>query len=152
MAMLEYVKAFREKVGNMPIVVCAASVIVENSAGEILLQLRNDNNCWAYPGGAVDVDEEVEQTAARELHDETGLKANALEFFGVFSGTDMHHIYPNGHEISNVDIVFVCRDYEGAATPDYAESDELKFFSRQELPQNISPPCIRALERFLEKP
>ena len=36
--MLEYVKRFGEKAGNMPMAVCAVNVIVENSAGEILLQ------------------------------------------------------------------------------------------------------------------
>jgi len=51
--MNEYLKNLRKLVGHMPILICGASVIVENENGEILLQLRKDNNCWGYPGGMV---------------------------------------------------------------------------------------------------
>lgn len=44
--MKEYLKNLRKIVGHMPILVCGASVIVENSTGEVLLQQRKDNNCW----------------------------------------------------------------------------------------------------------
>lgn len=146
--MLEYMKNLRDRAGHIPILVCGASVIVENERGEILLHLRNDNNCWAYPGGAVDIDEVVEEAAVRELYEETGIKANDISLFGVFSGKDMNHIYPNGDEISNVDIVFTCKKYEGCPKPDYIESDTISFFALDRLPENISPPCIRAIQAY----
>lgn len=86
------------------------SVIVEDSHGRILLQLRSDNHCWGYAGGSVELDEVVEDAAKRELFEETGLIAEELELFGVFSGVDCHYIYPNGDEVSNVDIVYVCKN------------------------------------------
>ena len=83
--MNEYLKNLRKLVGHMPILVCGASVIVENEDGEILLQLRKDNKCWGYPGGSVDTNEVVEEAAKRELLEETGIEAISLELFGVFS-------------------------------------------------------------------
>lgn len=149
--MVEYLKPIREKLGHIPVVICAASVIVVNKNKEILLQLRNDNQCWAYPGGGINVDEMAEEAAVRELFQETGLKAIKLKLFGVFSGKDMHHIYPNGDEISNVDIVYICEEFEGDLKPDYQESDELRFFQIDNLPKNISPPAVRALTQYIKQ-
>lgn len=146
--MKDYLQKLRQRAGQMPILVCGASVIVENPHGEILLHLRSDNHCWAYPGGTVDIDEEVEEAARRELKEETGIQAGELQLFGVFSGKDMRHVYPNGDEISNVDIVYLCRKYTGEAVPDYQESNEVRFFPWRQLPENISPPCVRALKQY----
>ena len=148
--MKEYLKNLRKIVGHMPILVCGASVIVINEKGEILLQLRKDNNHWGYPGGSVDINEVVEDAAKRELFEETGIVANTLELFGVFSGKELYHIYPHGDEISNVDIVYICKDYSGEAKADMVESTDVKFFHIDELPDNISPPCVPALDRFRE--
>ena len=68
---------------------------------------------WGYAGGSVELDEKVEDAAKRELLEETGLLAVSLDFFGIFSGPDMHYVYPNGDEVSNIDIVFICKDYTG---------------------------------------
>ncbi|PUA39476.1 hypothetical protein C8Z91_08600 [Paenibacillus elgii] len=64
-------------------------------------------------GGGVEIGEEVEETAKRELWEETGLKANDLELLGVFSGEDRLYTYPNGDEVYTISIVYVCRDFSG---------------------------------------
>lgn len=147
--MNEYLKNLRETVGHMPILVCGASVIVVNEKGEILLQLRKDNNHWGYPGGMVDINEVVEEAAKRELLEETGIVANTIELFGVFSGKELYHVYPHGDEISIVDIVYICKDYSGSIQADMVESLDVKFFALNELPNNISPPCIPALKSYV---
>lgn len=145
-----YIKNMRKLVGHAPILQCGASVIVENEKGEVLLQLRKDNLCWGYAGGSVELDEVVEEAAARELFEETGLVAKSLELFGVFSGVDMHYIYPNGDEVSNVDIVFICREYSGEMKLQPEEVLELKFFSLGSIPDNISPPIVRVVQKYIE--
>ena len=146
--MKEYLKNLRKLVGPIPILVCGASVIVENDRSEILLILRSDNKCWAYPGGSVDIDEVVEAAAKRELREETGIIAASLDLFGVFSGKDLHYIYPHGDEISNVDVVYICKSYSGEAKADLVESDEVKFFPLDHLPDNLSAPCVPALHAY----
>jgi 8-oxo-dGTP pyrophosphatase MutT (NUDIX family) len=54
-------------------IVPAASAVVTNDAGEILLQRRSDNALWALPGGTMDVGERIAQTVVREAREETGL-------------------------------------------------------------------------------
>ena len=146
----EYLKNLRKIVGHAPILVCGASVIVENDKEEILLILRSDNKRWGYPGGTVDINEVVEEAAKRELFEETGVVAHSLELFGVFSGKELYYVYPHGDEISSVDIVFLCNDYTGEAKADLVESDDVKFFSIDNLPDNISPPCVPALNKYKE--
>ncbi len=148
--MHEYMKVLRAAAGHVPILVCGASVILENGRGEILLHRRRDNGCWAFPGGAVDVSERVEDAARREILEETGLTVRAMRLFGVYSGPDMRHVYPNGDEISNIDVLFVSDDFAGELSPDHLESDEARFFPLDALPEPISPPCAREVRDYIE--
>lgn len=58
------------------------SIILENSEGEVLLLLRDNNstivfpNHWTLIGGKVGAGETPEMAAHRELAEETGLRAN----------------------------------------------------------------------------
>lgn len=146
--MSAYIMDLRKIVGHRPLLQVGASVIVEDPQGRILLQLRSDNHCWGYAGGSVEPDEVVEDAAKREMLEETGLIAEELELFGVFSGKDTHYIYPNGDEVSNVEIVYVCRKYSGSLRCQEGEVEELRFFSADELPENISPPIRKALLKW----
>ncbi len=140
----------RTVVGHRPLLQVGASVILEDKQGRILLQLRHDNHCWGYAGGSVELDENVEDAAKRELFEETGLIAHKLELFGVFSGKDMHYTYPNGDEVSNIDIVFICNEYSGELKMQESEVDDLKFFDVNEIPDNISPPIRKAMDKWIE--
>ena len=149
--MSDYIMDLRKIVGHRPLLQVGASVIVEDGEGRVLLQLRSDNHCWGYAGGSVELDEKVEDAAKRELLEETGLTAEKLELFGIFSGKDTHYVYPNGDEVSNVDIVYLCREYSGTLLCQEGETDELRFFAADELPENLSKPIIPALRLWAER-
>ena len=146
-----YIMDLRKIVGHRTLLQVGASVIVEDEQGRVLLQKRTDNHCWGYPGGSTELDERVEDAAARELLEETGLIAHRLELFGVFSGKELHYIYPNGDEVSNVDIVFLCRDYSGTLRRDMEETEELRFFEAGKLPEKLSPPIVIPLRAWEKK-
>lgn len=144
-----YIMDLRKIVGHRPLLQVGASVIVEDAQGRVLLQLRSDNHCWGYAGGSVELDEVVEDAAKRELQEETGLISQELELFGVFSGKDCHYVYPSGDEVSNVDIVYVCRKYTGTLRCQPGEVEQLRFFALDEIPQNISPPIRKPLGKWI---
>ncbi len=145
-----YIMDLRKIVGHRPLLQVGASVIVEDKEGRLLLQKRSDNHLWAYSGGSVELDEDVEDAAKRELFEETGLIAHSLELFGVFSGKELHYIYPNGDEVSNVDIVFVCRDFSGELRCQKGEVEELRFFEIDALPKDIWTPVKGAINRYVK--
>ncbi|NLC33258.1 MAG: NUDIX domain-containing protein [Clostridiales bacterium] len=149
--MADYIMDLRRIVGKRPLLQVGASVICVSAAGEILLQKRRDNHCWCYPGGAVELDEVVEDAARRELHEEMGIKAGQLKLWGVFSGPQTHYVYPNGDEVSCVDIVYTCHDYEGTVKPDPSEVEDFGFFAPEDLPQPLSPPIAHILLKFAEE-
>ena len=146
--MSDYIMDLRKIVGHRPLLQVGASVIVENEWGEVLLQKRADNHCWGYAGGSVELDEVVEDAARRELLEETGLIAREMELFGVFSGKDTHYVYPNGDEVSNVDIVYLCKNYGGTLKCQEEEVEELRFFPADALPGNLFSPNRKPLLKW----
>ena len=144
-----YILDLRKLVGHRPLIQVGASVIAEDPSGRILLQLRSDNHCWGTCGGSIEIDERVEDAAKRELFEETGLIAEELALFGVWSGPELHYVYPNGDEVSNIDIVFLCRKFSGELKPQAAEVEKLRFFSVDEIPENLSPPIRPVVEQWV---
>ena len=146
-----YILDLRKFVGHRPLIQVGAGIIVEDELGRVLLQLRSDNHCWGYCGGSLEIDEEAESAARRELFEETGLVAESLELFGVFSGPDYHYVYPNGDEVSNVDIVFLCKKFSGELNRQEGEVDDLQFFPADQLPENLSPPIRKPLLKWAQQ-
>jgi len=147
--MNEYIKTMRKLVGHERLLLVGASVLVHHN-GKILLQLRKDNGCWGWAGGAVELGENVEDTAKRELFEETGLTANSLKLLGVFSGEELFYTYPNGDKVAIVDIVYLCEDFSGELLTRTDETSDLRWFDIDDLPENISPPVKKPLTKCLE--
>lgn len=149
--MTDYVKEMRKLVGHRPLILCGASVLCLDGAGHVLLGRRADNHLWSYAGGALELDEVVEDCARRELYEEMGLTAEELEFFFVNSGPEAHYVYPNGDEVSNFEIDFLCRRWQGEPRPLDGEMEELRFFTLDEIDlTQVSPPNRRVLKRLME--
>ena len=101
-----YIMDLRKIVGHRTLMQCAASILCIDQNGHLLLGRRADNHYWGYAGGSMEIDEKVEDAAKRELFEETGLTAEEIEFFMINSGPETHYVYPNGDEVSNVEIIF----------------------------------------------
>mgnify|MGYP000408777801 FL=1 len=43
----------------------AASIIIENENGQVLLGKRTDNHQWGYAGGSIELGETVEEAAKK---------------------------------------------------------------------------------------
>jgi 8-oxo-dGTP pyrophosphatase MutT (NUDIX family) len=120
---------------------CAASVMLVDGEGRLILGRRTDNGLWGYAGGSMELDERAEDCARRELRAEMGVTAGPLAFFCVNSGPETHYVYPNGDEVSNVEIVYLCREWTGEFRPQPEEIAEIRAFAPEELaPAMISPP------------
>ena len=147
-----YINEMRKLVGHRTIIQCAASIICIDENGKILLGRRNDNHLLGYSGGSLEIDECVEDCAKRELFEEMGIIAEELEFFCVNSGPQAHYIYPNGDEVSNFEIVYLCRKWSGVPNCSDGEMDELRFYDPKEIDlEQISPPIKNVVADYINK-
>jgi 8-oxo-dGTP pyrophosphatase MutT (NUDIX family) len=144
-----YVMDLRKIVGNRPLVITGASVIVLDKNNRLLLQLRKDNNCWGLAGGSLEPGETLEEVAKRELLEETGLTANDLRLFNIYSGDEFYYKYPHGDEVYNVITAYICTDYDGELTIDNEEVNDLRFYHVHDIPSNISPPDRKVIEDYI---
>lgn len=146
-----YIKELREIVGTRPIIMAGACVILLDSDNQLLLQQRTDNGLWGLPGGSMEPGEEMKEVAVRELFEETGLEACELEMFDVFSGQELYYQYPHGDEVFNVAVVYICKEYGGVMKGDEEEVQDIRFFKLNEIPNEISPPDLPIIRKFLNE-
>ncbi|MBD2869059.1 NUDIX hydrolase [Paenibacillus arenilitoris] len=146
-----YMKELRRLIGTRPIIMAGACVLLVDDKNRLLLQRRTDNRLWGLPGGALEPGESLPEVAKRELFEETGLIANALTLFDVFSGHAFYYKYPHGDEVYNVVTAYQCHDYSGSLEMDGEETMELRFFDAKEMPADISPPDLPIIEQYLLK-
>lgn len=107
------------------------SVVIRNK--EILLVKRATTpfkDFWTLPGGLMDPGETIEQTAIREVLEETGAKVKIEKMIGVYSGPKRD---PRGTSLS---VVFLMKFIKFSGAPDN-EVSEVKFFPVNKLPKKI---------------
>jgi 8-oxo-dGTP pyrophosphatase MutT (NUDIX family) len=124
-----YISELRKYIGSKPIFNIGATIIVMNDNNEILLNLRSDTNTWGIIGGSVEIGESLEETAARELWEEAGLKAEHFELLDVLSGKDLFFRYPNGDETYTIIVLYKAIGITGELRINDDESLCLQYFS-----------------------
>lgn len=104
-------------------------VIPERRDGRILLLRRAIEpryGYWTFPGGFMEIDETVEECAAREAFEETGMHVRVLDLIGVYSR-------PGPHGPAIVSIVFRGTVGNGAPQPG-REALETRWFLPDDIP------------------
>lgn len=144
----DYIGYIRSMVGTAKVIMVVSGAIVLDENNRILLQRRSDNGFWGFPGGYMEIGETVEDTARREVYEETGLLLGELQFFGIYSGPDYEVTYSNGDQTALVQVMYLCSDYSGDIQ-DSPESLETRFFDRDEIPDPILPTHRAIVEKLL---
>lgn len=98
----------------------AASAVVADEAGRILLHRRRDNQMWALPGGQMELGESIAGCVIREVREETGLEVEPVAIVGIYSDPKHVFSYDDGEVRQEFSICLACRIVVG----DLAASDE----------------------------
>lgn len=142
---MEYYKQLRQYVGHQPLILPGSNVLILNDKGEVLLQER-EPNVYGLPGGLMELGESFEDTARREIMEETGLHVGALQLCHIYSGPDYFNENPNGDKFYSISAVYKTADYSGEMLADEVESVSLQFFDPTHLPVGI----MASYRKFIE--
>lgn len=142
--MENYIKRIRKYLGNQKIILNCAIGIVEQD-GKILFQHRSDNNKWGLVGGLLELNETYLEAAIREIKEETGLCVKPKYFLGIYHNHNME--WSNGDKAHTIGAFYVFEIVGGNLRID-EESLELKFFSKEEIPELFAEDHIEALKAY----
>ena len=131
-------------------IVPAASAIVTNAEGKILLERRRDNARWGLPSGVMEIGETIGETIVREVKEETGLDIRVDYLVGVY--TNPHHViaFSDGEVRQQFSLCFACTLLGGEIQVS-SESFEVGFFSPEEIEQlHLHPSLSLRIKHYLE--
>lgn len=129
----------------MPTHIIAGAGIVINDKDEILL-VKTHRGGWVFPGGQVEVGENVIDAVKREISEEAGIDVEVGEVFCISSNTCKHPGYNGVKEVpTKIMLDFICRAKSGVPRPS-EENSRSAYFSRENVSELISSPAI--IERY----
>jgi len=136
----------------LPTHIIAAAGIVLNENDEILM-VKNGRRGWEFPGGIVEVGENVIDAVKREVMEEAGVEIDVGEVFCISSNTCRHPGYNGVKEVpTKLMLDFVCRAVGGTPRPS-EENAESAYFPKEQALELIRAPAIRErFKAFLDDP
>ena len=129
----------------MPTHIIAGAGIVINESNEVLL-VKTYNAGWVFPGGQVEVGENVIDAVKREIMEEAGVDVEVGEVFCISSNTGKYPGYNGVKEIpTKIMLDFICRAKGGAPRPS-DENSESAYVPKDKVLRLIQAPAI--MERY----
>ena len=129
----------------MPTHIVAGAGIVINEKNEVLL-VNTYNSGWVFPGGQVEVGENVIDAVKREIMEEAGIDVEVGELFCIASNTKKYPGHSGVKEIpTKVMLDFICRATGGMLRAS-DENSESRFVPKEEVLSMITAPAI--VERY----
>ncbi|MEU5393285.1 NUDIX domain-containing protein [Streptomyces tibetensis] len=110
----------------------AASAVVVDDSGRILLQRRRDNGMWALPGGAMHIGESLPDCAVRETREETGFDVEIIGIVGTYTNPRHVFAYDDGEVRQEFSICFLARPVSGQLAVS-EESTDVRWFDPTEV-------------------
>jgi 8-oxo-dGTP pyrophosphatase MutT (NUDIX family) len=133
MAIPDFIKSLRSKIGTDLLQVPTVAVLAYDEQGRLLLVQDKPSGLWGVPGGIIDPLEVPADAAVRETWEEAGVLVELTRVLGVFGGEHFSGVYENGDQIAWVATVFAARVIRGTPRPDGIETADARFFLSHEI-------------------
>ncbi|MGC0312357.1 NUDIX hydrolase [Kitasatospora acidiphila] len=110
----------------------AASVVVVDESGRVLLHRRTDNGMWALPGGKMELGESLAGCGIRETREETGIDIEITGIVGTYTNPGHVFAYDDGEVRQEFSICLLGRAVAGTLRAS-DESFEVAWFEPAEV-------------------
>lgn len=140
-----YLGQLRALAGDRTLMFTGARGVLRDDAGRVLLIERSDNGHWAMPAGAMELGESISECAAREVREETGLRAGKVTPFALYTGADYTVTNMYGDTYQLFVVAFRIDDWDGELTRVTDETTDARFFAPDALPTPVSPTVLETL-------
>jgi 8-oxo-dGTP diphosphatase len=120
--------------------------LVVRNQGQVMMHVRrnsHDSNTWAFPGGHLELYEEPEEGALRELKEEAG---EDISVFNVRKWTFTHDVFP-GYQRHYITLFMIADYYSGQAKnmePD--KGGDWEWHPWNFLPRPLMTPIVNLLK------
>src|SRR5690625_5839123 len=109
---------------QMPVHIVATLGFVENTKGEILLVKTRRDGHWVFPGGQVEVGENLINGLIREVKEESGIDVEASYLTSIYSNTGTYEGHIGVNIVpTKVMFDFVCKPIGGELSTSDETSD-----------------------------
>lgn len=130
---------------KMPTHIVAVGGIVEDTKNNILL-VKTQHGGWVFPGGQVEVGENLLDALVREVKEESGIDIEIENLIGVYSNTGVHKWYDGVTDVpTKLMLDYVCKPISGELTTSI-ETSEVEWVNKDQVLELITAPAIR--ERY----
>lgn len=119
--------------------------LVRDPQGRILLIKRADNGHWSLPAGAMELGESISDCAAREVFEETGLRATSLVPFALHTGARYTFTNMWRHTYQHIVLTCLIEDWEGELVRVTEETLDARFCA----PDDVPGPASAMLDEVL---
>jgi len=134
----------------MPAHIIAAAGVVRNGNHEVLM-IKNDRRGWEFPGGMVEVGENVIDAVKREIMEEAGIAIEVGEVFCISSNTGKHPGYNGVKEVpTKIMLDFICQAKSGTPRPSEENSESAYIPEGKVLGLIEAPAAIERYKAYLE--
>lgn len=146
---MSYVSEIRKKIGNDVLLLAGSNVIILDDNNRILLQKRKEGT-WGLLGGLLEIGETLEETAKREVYEESRLEVEELRLLHVFSGPKYHFVLDNKDEIYCITALYYAGRVTGEMEIDNIETFDLQYFDLEALPDAIEREYQTFIQYFID--
>lgn len=126
----------------MPTHIVAVGGIVEDHQANILLVKTKDGG-WVFPGGQVEVGENLTDALFREIKEESGIEVKVSHLIGIYSNTGIHKWYDGVTDVpTKVMLDFVCQPIGGKLSVS-DETTDSRWIAKDEVLNLIKAPAYQ---------
>ena len=130
---------------NMPVHIVAVGGITQDTDGNVLL-VKTHNNGWVFPGGQVEVGENLIEALKREIQEESGIEVEVKEMIGMYSNVGINKWHDGVSTVPTKLIIdFQCTPIGGCLAISEETSESL-WVPIEEVVDKLTLPVMK--ERF----